>query len=222
MAQKKDRLALIGTLIFAVLALGGGLGEYMGQELSQQGLGGRLVVFLLSMMPISELRGAVPLGIHGFGLPWLEVSLIALAGNILPVIPILFLFDAVMRLLGRLKIFRRFFDWLIAHAQRKGGLIERYEYLGLFLFVAIPLPITGAWTGALIASVLRMPPWRSFLTICVGVLTADVIVTSFSLLGWWGLAAAVIVLPVLWFFSRWLETKGKKKTGADETRTRDL
>lgn len=222
MAQKKDRLALIGVFILAVLALGGGFGERIGQTLTQQGLGEHLVVFLLSMTPISELRGAVPLGIHGFSLPWLQVSLIALVGNILPVIPILFLLDAVMRLLGRFKILRRFFDWLIAHAKRKGGLIERYEYLGLFLFVAIPLPITGAWTGTLIASVLRMPPWRSFLTICLGVLTADVIVTSFTLLGWWGLLAAVIVLPVLWLFSRWLENRRKRKTGADETRTRDL
>jgi uncharacterized membrane protein len=222
MAQKKDRLALIGLALFLVTTLGGSLRESVIGTLAGHGLGARLIVFLVSMMPIFELRGAVPLGIHGFCLPWLQVSLIALAGNILPVIPILFILDAVMRLLGRLKIFRRFFHWLIAHAQRKGGLIERYEYLGLFLFVAIPLPITGAWTGALIASVLRMPPWRSFLTICVGVLTADVIVTSFTLLGWWGLAAAVILLPGLWFFSRWLETKGRKKTGADETRTRDL
>lgn len=211
MAQKKKRLALIGLGIFTILACGGGISESIGELLKGQGLGEWLVVLILSMLPISELRGAIPVGVHVFGLPWLQTSLLALAGNILPVIPILFLLDAVMKLLGRIKVFRRFFDWLLAHAQRKGGLIERYEYLGLFLFVAIPLPITGAWTGTLIASVLRMHPWRSFLTICLGVLTADVIVTSLTLLGWWGLLAAVLILPILWLFSRWLEKRNLKK-----------
>jgi uncharacterized membrane protein len=215
MVQKKIRLALIG--LFLVMALGGSLRESVLEALSGQGLGTRLIVFLVSMLPIFELRGAVPLGILHFKLPWLEVSLISLVGNLIPVIPILFLLDVLMRLLGRIGIFRRFFDWLVSRAHRKGGLIERYEYLGLFLFVMVPLPITGAWTGSLIAAVLRLHPWRSFLTIVLGVVTADVIVTSFTLLGWWGLLAAVIVLPVLWLFSKWLERRGKRKNGADET-----
>jgi uncharacterized membrane protein len=209
MAQKKSRLALTGLAIFTVLACGGGISESIGELLKGEGLGEWLVVLILSMLPISELRGAIPVGVHVFNLPWLPTSLIALVGNILPVIPILFLLDVVMKLLGRIKLFRRFFDWLLTHAKRKGGLIERYEYLGLFLFVAIPLPITGAWTGTLIATVLRMHPWRSFFTICLGVLTADVIVTSLTMLGWWGLLAALIILPALWLISKWLEKRNK-------------
>ncbi|NLI97252.1 small multi-drug export protein [bacterium] len=174
------------------------------------GLGNRLVVFFLSMLPISELRGAVPLGILAFKIPWLEASLIALLGNILPVIPILLFLDAIMKLLGKMPIFKRFFEWLRKRAQRKGGLIERYEYLGLFIFVAIPLPMTGAWTGALISSVLRLQFLPSIVTIFLGVITADVVVTSFTLLGWWGLLTALIVLPVLWLFSYWLERRKKK------------
>lgn len=216
MVQKKNRPALI-TVAILTLTLMAGMGQDAAQALRQTGLGERLVVFLLSMVPVSELRGAIPLGVHGFGMPWWEASLIALVGNLVPVIPILFLLDAIIRLLGHIKVFRRFFDWLVARTRRRGGLVERYEFLGLFLFVAIPLPITGAWTGTLVATVLRLPPWRSFFTIFLGVLTADIIVTSFTVLGWWGLAAAVIILPLLFLLSRWLERSGRKeKNGADE------
>jgi uncharacterized membrane protein len=175
------------------------------------GIGKRLVVFFLSMLPVSELRGAVPLGILAFKIPWLETSLIALLGNFLPVIPILLFLNLIMKLLGRLALFKRFFEWLRKRAQRKGGLIERYEYLGLFIFVAIPLPMTGAWTGALISSVLRLQFLPSTITIFLGIITADVVVTSFTLLGWWGLLTALIVLPVLWTFSYWLEKRKKNK-----------
>jgi uncharacterized membrane protein len=212
MVQKKKGLTLTGLSIFTALVCTGAISESLGGLLKGHGLGERVVVFILSMLPISELRGAIPVGVHVFNLPWLETSLIALAGNILPVIPILFLLDAIIRLLGRIKLFRRFFDWLISLANKRGGLIERYEYMGLFLFVAIPLPITGAWTGTLIATVLRMHPWRSFFTISLGVITADLIVTSLTILGWWGLLVAVIILPLLWLMSKWLEKRGKPTT----------
>ncbi|MBD3286706.1 hypothetical protein GF359_08880 [candidate division WOR-3 bacterium] len=170
----------------------------------------RLVTFIMSMLPVSELRGAVLIGIPTYDGPWWHISLIALVGNLVPVIPILFLLDLIMRLLGRIGFFKRIFDKMKRRARRKGGLIERYEYLGVFLFVAIPLPFTGAWTGSLIASVLRMNPWKSFATVCVGVVTADIIMTSFVLLGWWGLPAAAVILPALWGLSKWLERRGRK------------
>jgi|GEM_PF-89716 len=174
-------------------------------------LGPRMGIFVLSMLPISELRGALLLWaldktIHQ-AVPWWQASLIALLGNLIPVIPIVFLLNWIMKLLGNIGIFKKIFDWLAARAKRKGDLIERYEFLGVFLFVAIPLPFTGAWTGALIASVLRLNPWKSFLIICLGVLSADIVVTAFVLLKWWGLLAAVIILPLLWILSRWLEHK---------------
>lgn len=191
-----------------------GLREKTGRLLRDK-LGPRLGIFVLSMLPISELRGAMLLWafdpVTNSEVPWWQAALIALVGNLIPVIPILFLLDWIMKLVGRIGIFSRFFDWLVARARRRGGLVERYEYLGVFLFVAIPLPFTGAWTGALVSSVLRLNPWKSFLVIITGVLTADVVVTSFVLLKWWGLLAAVIVLPVLWFLSRWLEKKGKQQ-----------
>ncbi|MBN2380887.1 small multi-drug export protein [candidate division WOR-3 bacterium] len=191
-----------------------GLSERIAAWMYDHNLDPRLVAFLMSILPISELRGAVLIGIPTYQGPWWHISLIALLGNLLPVIPILFLLDLVMRLLGKIRFFKRIFDWLLARARREGGLIERYEYLGVFLFVAIPLPFTGAWTGSLIASVLRMNPWKSFATVCVGVVTADIIVTSFVLLGWWGLLAAAIVLPCLWGLSKWLERR-PKKVGAE-------
>ncbi len=191
-----------------------GLSERFASVLKSGGLGPRLVVLLLAMTPVSELRGAVILGIVAYKLPWLETALIALAGNLIPIIPILLFLNAIMRLLGKIKFFSRIFDWLRTRAQKKGGLIERYEYLGLFLFVAVPLPITGGWTGALIASVLRLPFWPSFISIVLGVLTADILVTSFAILGWLGLISAAIILPVLWLFSNWLEKRGIRKKQA--------
>lgn len=187
-----------------------GLGEKTALWLKSKGIGSVLIVFLLSMLPISELRGAIPIGIHACGLVWWKTSLVAMIGNLIPVIPILFLLEVFMRLLGHIGFFRRFFDWLKSRAQRKGGLIERYEYLGVFLFVMIPLPFTGAWTGALIAAVLRLHTWRSFLAIVLGVVTADIIVTSLAVLGWWGLAVAIVVLPILWVLSKWLEKRETK------------
>lgn len=245
MVQKKKRVALIGLIIIFILPLTlragrevfeypdstkasivaekqeddqakQNLAERITDWLYEHNLDPRLVAFIMSMLPISELRGAVIIGIPTYDGPWWHISLISLLGNLVPVIPILFLLDLVMRLLGRIAFFRRFFELLIARAKRKGGLIERYEYLGVFLFVAIPLPFTGAWTGSLIASVLRMNPWRSFLTVCVGVITADIIMTSFVLLAWWGLLAAAIVLPLLWLLSKWLEKRGKKVSEADK------
>jgi len=198
------------TLIIREIEEKHSLAERVAGWMYDHNLDPRLVAFIMSMLPISELRGAVIIGIPTYDGPWWHISLISLLGNLIPVIPILFLLDLIMRLLGKISFFKRFFDWLKRRAKRKGGLIERYEYLGVFLFVAIPLPFTGAWTGSLIASILRMNPWKSFATVCVGVVTADIIVTSFVLLGWWGLLAAAIVLPALWGLSKWLERRGKK------------
>ncbi|MEO0249400.1 MAG: small multi-drug export protein, partial [candidate division WOR-3 bacterium] len=98
----------------------------------------------------------------------------------------------------------RFFEWLYIRARKKGASIEKYESLGLYVFVAIPLPGTGAWTGALVASVLGMRFLPALIAIGLGVATAGVIVTALSVLGWWGaiIAGVIIMAAVVWNYIR--------------------
>lgn len=148
----------------------------------------------LAASPISELRGAIPLAILEFDFPWYYAYIIAVIGNMLPVPFILLLLNAVTRILSRFTLFDRFFKWLFTYTRRRGILIEKYERVGLVLFVAIPLPVTGAWTGSIAAVLLGMTFRRAILSIFLGVVIAGIIVTCLTLLGWVGAVIAGIVL----------------------------
>lgn len=142
---------------------------------------GKLVAtFLISMVPIIELRGGIPYGV-GFGLdPWIAFA-VAVLGNIVPVPFILFFVDKLFELLKKMGgKFAKFADWLEAKAYRNQEKIEKYKVFGLLLFVAIPLPGTGAWTGALAASVLGIRKKRAILSIFAGVIIAGFIMTAVS------------------------------------------
>ncbi len=153
-----------------------------------------LVTFIVSMFPIVELRGAIPLGILYYKMNFLEVYVISVIGNLIPVYPILYLLVPVMNLFAKTSLGKKFYERLEKKAERNREKIEKYEILGLLAFVAIPLPGTGAWTGAMIAALLRLNPHRSFLAITIGVLIAGVIVTTFSLMGIWGAIVAGLIL----------------------------
>ena len=135
-----------------------------------------LTTFVLSMLPISELRGAIPYAVAN-GIPWPKAYLIAVVGNFLPVIPIVYLIGPVSEWLRRVSVFDRFFNWLFARTRRKGEMIERFEAAGLVLFVAIPLPVTGAWTGAVAAFVFGVRRSLAFPAIFLGICLAGVVVT---------------------------------------------
>ena len=135
-----------------------------------------ITTFVLSMLPISELRGAIPYAVAN-GIPWQKAYVIAVVGNFLPVIPIVYLIGPVSRWLRRASVFDRFFTWLFARTRRKGKMIERFEALGLILFVAIPLPVTGAWTGAVAAFVFGVRKGLAFPAIFLGICLAGVVVT---------------------------------------------
>jgi len=141
-----------------------------------------LVTFIISMLPISELRGAIPYGLS-VGLDLKTIIPIVIIGNLIPVIPILFLLEPVSEYLRRFGIFKKFFDWLFERTRKKAKLVEKYEILGLILFVAIPLPITGAWTGSVAASLFKVRLRYAFLAIAIGVCIAAVIVTTVCLIG---------------------------------------
>lgn len=164
------------------------------QGLLNSGMASEIIVFIISGLPIAELRGALPVAINVFNMPWPQAVFIAIVGNMLPVPIILLFFEFVYRNLRRFSIMDRFFNWLFAYTRRKSRVIERYHAVGLLLFVAVPLPFTGAWTGCLAAFLLGMRFWTAFLAIFGGVLVAAAIVTTLSLLGWLGAAIAGVGL----------------------------
>jgi len=150
-----------------------------------------LLVVFLSMLPIFELRGTLLLwsakSFTSFPFPsaWIEVYVLAVVGNIIPIPFLLFFFPRVETWLRRWRMFDKFFDRLFARTRRRvSGLVEKWGGVALFLFVAVPLPVTGAWTGSLVAYLFRLDVWRSFLFICLGVLTAGLVMLSLIFLSW--------------------------------------
>lgn len=147
-----------------------------------------ILTFFLSMLPISELRGGLPFALSQ-GFSPLKAYLISVAGNILPVFPLLLLLRRLFIFLERYKITERTLNWTLARARKREDLVRRYGFGGLILLVAIPLPVTGAWTGTLVSFLLSMKIRHSFLAICIGVGIAGIIVLGLSLggIGLWGL-----------------------------------
>ncbi|MBC8205913.1 MAG: small multi-drug export protein [Kiritimatiellales bacterium] len=169
-------------------------GEKIAVWLEEKGLSRSTAVAAISTLPIVELRGAVPVGVNVFRMPWWQVYLIAVAGNMIPIPFILLLLGPLSRFCMRFKIGKKFFDWLFARTRKKSASIEKYEALGLTIFVAIPLPVTGGWTGAMVAFLMGIPFWKAMLYILLGVMIAGAIMTALSLLGWMGAAIAGVVL----------------------------
>lgn len=137
----------------------------------------RIVVFMISLAPVSELRIAIPVGILKMNLPICHTYLIAVLGNMAPVIPLLFLFEPISNKLRKFKLWARFFDWFFLQTRRKARIVERLEAIGLMLFVAVPLPMTGAWSGCIAASLFKIPFRLAFPAIFLGVIIAGIIVT---------------------------------------------
>ena len=142
-----------------------------------------LWVFFISMVPVIELRGAIPVS-QGFGLPLLQSYIIAVLGNMLPV-PFIYLFARKILVWGADKpVIGKPFTWCLKKGEKDGKALEEKAGNGLFialmLFVAIPLPGTGAWTGTLAASILDMKFKQSVIAVMCGVLIAGVIMALVS------------------------------------------
>lgn len=143
-----------------------------------------LSVFLISMLPISELRGAIPIAVSIYNMQVWHAFIWSVLGNLVPIIFIILGLDLLINkfLIHRVYIFNRFFTWLFERTQRKHSKkIERWGDLALLIFVAIPLPGTGAWTGALIAFVFGIPLKRAFPVISLGVIIAGIIVSLITI-----------------------------------------
>ncbi len=169
-----------------------------------------LTTFVISMLPIFELRGSIPIGINYFRLDPVVVYLMSIVGNMIPIFFILLFFDGVVRLLSRNAYLKKLLDLLFERTRKKTKLVEKYEELALIFFVAIPLPITGAWTGSLAAYLVGLKFWKSILCIFMGVLISSIIVTTLSLMGSTGAIIALTVLT-LFFLYKIIMIKNKRK-----------
>lgn len=145
-----------------------------------------LIIFLISMVPLVELRGAIPFS-QGFGLPIIQSYIICIIGNMLPV-PIIYLFARKVLEWGADKlVIGKFFTWCLDKGHKGGKKLQEKAGKGLFvallLFVGIPVPGTGAWTGTLAASILDMDFKSTVAAVMLGVLLAGVIMMVVSMAG---------------------------------------
>ena len=153
-------------------------------------MGAHFGVMIGSMIPIIELRGAIPLG-AALGMPWWLNYVCAVVGNMIPVPFILLFIKKIIAWMTacRVGLFNKIGGWLVRKAEKNRAKIEKYSFWGVCLFVAIPLPVTGAWTGSLVAAVIDMKLWKALLSCLLGVMLAGVIMTLAS----YGVVAAFAI-----------------------------
>lgn len=149
----------------------------MGEILSE--IKNEIIIILLAAAPISELRGAIPVAIS-LGFSPIHSMILSVIGNMLPVPFLLILLDPVFEYLAKVNGFKRFIGWIKSRTLRKSEKVRKYKILGLFLLVAIPLPTTGAWTGAIAASLFKFKFKEAFFAIFAGVIAAGIIMIILS------------------------------------------
>ena len=143
-----------------------------------------LVIFIISLMPILELRGGL-LAASLLHVEYIRALIICVVGNILPIPVVLLFLKKILDLLEKWHVTKKIVDWLMKKVDNKREKIDKYGYMGLILFVGIPLPGTGAWTGSLLAVVLGLNRKKSFICIIIGILLAAIIMSilSYGILG---------------------------------------
>ncbi len=156
-----------------------------------------LVVVFISSLPIFELRGGIPIAINVFDMNIYYSYILCIIGNLIPIIPILLFLEFLYKFFSKWRLTKKIFDKIYDHTASKSKQIEKYKFLGLILFVAIPLPVTGAWTGAIASVIFNIKFLHAFWGITIGVLIAGIIVTILSISGIYGALIAGIVLFAL-------------------------
>ncbi len=136
-------------------------------------------VLLISMLPFSELRGAIPYAAL-LKINPLEAYLTAVIGNFIPIPAIIFVLYKAEPLILRIPLVNSAYLFFVRRVMKKREVVEKYGYLGLALFVAIPLPVTGAWSGSLLAFLMRLDKLRSLIFIFLGILISGFIVLSLT------------------------------------------
>jgi len=201
---KMKKLLIILILLCVVFSLlaNDGIKEKIKASIDKIETPDEIKVFLIAMIPIFELRGAIPFGMWEYKLPLWKVIPIALAGNMFPIFFILLFFNFVTKLFFKVPFLKKILEAIFARTRRKTEVIQKYEEIGLMLFVAIPLPITGAWTGSLAAYLFGLKFWKSILFIFLGVCIAAVVVTLLSSLKWIGACIAVTALIAVFVYNQ--------------------
>lgn len=136
-------------------------------------------MIVTAALPLVELKGAIPAGI-AMGLGVWESFICSYLGSLLPVPVLLFFFKPIMNYLHKTRFFRGFARWVQRRTSEKSNKVYRYSLLGVFIFVAIPLPTTGVWTGSMIASFMKLRILPSFIAISIGNLVAGLIILFLS------------------------------------------
>ncbi|MEM1956841.1 MAG: small multi-drug export protein [Archaeoglobaceae archaeon] len=134
-----------------------------------------LYVILISALPIFELRAGIPVAIYYGFKPW-EAYTLAIFGNFLPVPFLLLLLNKLLEIAKRFRTLWAIYEFIHIRVERRREIVEKYGYLGLTLFVAIPLPVTGAWTASLLAFLLGLNNLKASIAILLGILIAGIIV----------------------------------------------
>lgn len=144
-----------------------------------KGGGKEVAIFIISLLPILELRGGL-IAARILGVEFIKAFIICYIANILPVPFILLFINWIFNKMSKWKPTKKIVDWLSNKTLKKKEQIDKYGYFGLFLFVGIPLPGTGAWTGSLLTILLNLDKKKSFITIAIGVLAAGIIMSLLS------------------------------------------
>jgi uncharacterized membrane protein len=139
-----------------------------------------LIVFIISAAPVIEVRGAIPIALLYFKLPVMPTLLLCVLGSILPVFPILWFLKTLTQRLRKIDFFDRFFEWLFARTRAKSQIIADFELVGLTLFVAIPFPGTGVWTGCVAAYLMGLPWIPTFICATIGTTIASLVLWAAS------------------------------------------
>lgn len=145
-----------------------------------KGLPKELIVGIAAALPVSEVRGSVPIGLT-LGLSPLKVIIISIIASLLPVFPILWFLNTLTEKVRTIKFFDKFFEWLFKRTRTRSSIVERFEVLGLAIFVSIPFPTTGVWTGCVAAYLFGLPWGHTFLATAVGTSIASLIMLVASL-----------------------------------------
>lgn len=139
------------------------------------------VSFFLAMLPVTELRGSIPWAITLGDMSWHQAYISSVLGNFVPALPLLVFMEQIVRIASRYTFTRKIVDFFLRRTRKRAKAVEKYGYLGLALFVGIPLPVTGMWTGALAAFMFGIPIRRALAGIALGLLMSATIVTSITM-----------------------------------------
>ena len=173
------------------------------EEIIASGFPVEATVVIISVLPVVELRGALMVAINLFELPWYQALYLTIIGNMLPVPFLLLFFESLAKVISRKETGRKLVNWVLNRTRRHTEVIEKYEPIGLMLFVAIPLPGTGAWTGSMAAFLLGLKFRHALFSIAAGVIIAGAIVTALAVMGWAGAVIAGVVLIGLAIVGLW-------------------